>query len=280
MFSLKQKDFWKKGLPYVGSKSQKAQQIIDALPQGKRLIDVFGGGGSISLHAASSGRWKHVVYNDKRSTVVQLLKALVENHPQIDLDSYTHITRKQFWDWCNNQPDSIERTLVLLVWSFSCKEKSYLWAKSKEQSRLDLIQKYIVKGDRSFTITDRYKQYLHTKKKVKLMPMSRIKQLELIQQSKIVLSLSYSCLDYGKLQVKKDDIVYCDPPYLNTKFRYGGFEDERFYKWLNTLPTDNIFISERQMLPHTELYKDLGTKYSFSNNKKIDHELLMKFIKH
>lgn len=277
---MKQEDFWKKGLPYLGNKSQKAQQIIDALPQGKRLLDVFGGGGSISLHAASSGRWNCVVYNDKRTTVVQLLKALIENSPPINLDSYTYITRNQFFDWRNNQPDSIERTLVLLVWSFSYNEKDYLWAKTKEQLRLDLIQKYIVNGDPNLSIKDRYQQYLNTKNMFELRSIARLKRLELIQRLNVVLPLSYSCLDYGSLQVKKDDIVYCDPPYLNTRYRYNGFDNGRFYRWLNTLPTDNIFISERQMLPHTELYKDLGTKYSFSITKKVDHELLLKFIKY
>lgn len=278
---MKQKDFWKKGLPYVGNKSQKAQQIIDVLPQGKRLIDVFGGGGSISLHASSSGWWKHVVYNDKRTTVVQLLKALVENHPHIDLDSYTHITRKQFWDWRDNQTDSIERTLVLLVWSFSCKEKSYLWGKNKERMRPELIKQYIVDGDHSLTITERYKKYLDSKNKECLSPITRLKQLELIQRTEMALPIIYSHVDYLDLQIEENDVVYCDPPYLNANYRYSGFDDQRFYEWLNNLPTDNIFISERQILPHTELYMDLGAKSSFSkNNKKIDHELLMKFIKH
>lgn len=67
---MKKSEFWKKGLPYVGNKSQKAQKIIEVLPQGERLIDAFGGGGSISLHAAVSKRWEQVIYNDKRATVI------------------------------------------------------------------------------------------------------------------------------------------------------------------------------------------------------------------
>ena len=40
------------GLPYQGSKNQIAEDIIDFLPSGNRLVDLFGGGGSIS-HCAS-----------------------------------------------------------------------------------------------------------------------------------------------------------------------------------------------------------------------------------
>ena len=42
---MKAKDKWKRGLPYVGNKGQKVEQIMEALPDGKRFVDVFGGGG-------------------------------------------------------------------------------------------------------------------------------------------------------------------------------------------------------------------------------------------
>lgn len=277
---MKKIEFWKKGLPYVGNKGQKAQKIIEALPQGKRLIDAFGGGGSISLHAAVSKKWERVIYNDKRTTVIYLLKALIENKPHIDLDLFTHITREQFFDWRNNQPDSIERTLVLLCWSFSNIEKTYVWGKSKEQRRLDLIQEYIVNGDHNLTINERHKKYLASENTECLSPITRLKQLELIQQTEILLPIIYSNLNYLDLQIGKNDVVYCDPPYLNADYRYDGFYDYQFYNWLNNLPTDNIFISERQLLPHTKLFKDLGTKSSFSKINKTDHELLLKYIKH
>ena len=39
------------GLPYQGSKNDIAWQIVGNLPSGKRLVDLFGGGGAIT-HAA------------------------------------------------------------------------------------------------------------------------------------------------------------------------------------------------------------------------------------
>lgn len=41
---MRQADKWKRGLPYVGSKGQKADKIIDLLPSGDKLLDLFGGG--------------------------------------------------------------------------------------------------------------------------------------------------------------------------------------------------------------------------------------------
>lgn len=131
---------WKRGLPYVGNKGQKAEKIIDILPAGSRLIDVFGGGGSISLTATSSGKWDEVVYNDRRKTVVNLLKALIEDKPHFDLMKYVYMDRKTFCNWRDNMPDSIERTLVLTVWSFGNNLHDYLWGKKIEKEKLQLTR--------------------------------------------------------------------------------------------------------------------------------------------
>ncbi len=82
---MKVKDKWKRGLPYVGNKGQKVEQIMEALPDGKRLVDVFGGGGCVSLTAASSGKYEEVIYNDRRKTVVELLRALINDEPHFNL---------------------------------------------------------------------------------------------------------------------------------------------------------------------------------------------------
>lgn len=217
---LKKAEFWKKGLPYVGNKNQKAQQIINALPKAKSLVDVFGGSGAISLAAAASNRWETVIYNDKR-------------------------------------------TLVLLCWSFSNDEKGYLWSRDKEQFKLDLIQKYIVDDNHNLSINERHQKYLASKQQIRLSrmePIDRIKRLELMQTAQVSLPIIYLNMDYSALSINGNDVIYCDPPYLNSFHRYGGFDDNRFSKWLNNLPTHNIFISEKHILPHAEVFKDLGTK--------------------
>ncbi|WP_191980410.1 DNA adenine methylase, partial [Levilactobacillus paucivorans] len=124
---MKAKDKWKRGLPYVGNKGQKVEQIMEALPDGKRLVDVFGGGGCVSLTAVSSGKYKEVIYNDRSKTVVELLRALINDEPHFNLMDYVALTREQFLDWRDNQPDSIERTLVLIAYSFSNNQHTYLW---------------------------------------------------------------------------------------------------------------------------------------------------------
>ena len=61
------------GFPYMGSKSKIADWVIDQLPSGKRLVDLFGGGGAITHCAVESKKWQQVVYNelnpDRKSVV-------------------------------------------------------------------------------------------------------------------------------------------------------------------------------------------------------------------
>ena len=52
------------GLPYKGSKSKIANEIIDFLPPAKVLYDLFAGGCAITHAAILSGKWGKVVAND------------------------------------------------------------------------------------------------------------------------------------------------------------------------------------------------------------------------
>lgn len=301
---MKQSEKWKRGLPYVGNKGQKAEKIIDILPAGNRLIDVFGGGGSISLTAASSGKWNAVVYNDRRKTVVNLLKALVEDNPHLDLMDYVYMDRETFYNWRDNMPDSIERTLVLTVWSFSNGWKSYLWGKKIEKEKLQLTRA-LFWGDTGTKLDELYsyaknensiscKYRLFHKWRLaemgisshrdqdKLQQLGRLEQLERLQQlkqHKQLNSIEYLTLDYRFLNIKNDDIVYCDPPYIGTSKDYGGFDDEAFQRWIAKCPAKQIYISEYTQLPHTEVAFILGKKISFQAKGNRPEELLLKYVK-
>lgn len=52
------------GIPYMGSKNRIAKNIIDFLPAGETLVDLFGGGGAITDCANESNKWEHIIYNE------------------------------------------------------------------------------------------------------------------------------------------------------------------------------------------------------------------------
>ena len=49
------------GVPYQGNKSRIADIIINILPSGERLVDLFGGGGAITHCGMLSGKWGGVL---------------------------------------------------------------------------------------------------------------------------------------------------------------------------------------------------------------------------
>ena len=289
---MKQSEKWMRGLPYVGNKGQKAQQIIDTLPAGGRFIDVFGGGGSISLTAANSGKWDEVIYNDRRKTVVELLHALITDEPHIDLTKYVYVTREQFFDWRDNQPDSIERTLVLTAWSFSNNLKDYLWSRGPTEDNKLLATRAMFYGDTGtryddvFTVTrdkqtiaDKYMAYHKWRREAMNVIDSHANELERLQQLEQLERLKYSVLDYRDLVIRPDDIVYLDPPYSGTEVQYDGFDGDEFQKWLSQCPAKNIFISEYTQLPHTEVAFNLGKRRNnmISGGIRLD-ELLLRYV--
>lgn len=301
---MKQSEKWKRGLPYVGNKGQKAEKIIDILPAGNRLVDVFGGGGSISLTAAASGKWNEVVYNDRRKTVVNLLKALIEDSPHFNLMKYVYMDRETFYNWRDNMPDSIERTLVLTVWSFSNNLHDYLWGKKIEKEKLQLTRA-LFWGDTGTQLDGLYayaksetsisgKYRLFHKWRLaemgisshrdqdqlqQLLQLQQLERLQQLEQLERLQRLEFLTLDYRSLKIGPEDVVYCDPPYIGTNQSYGGFDDDTFQNWLAKCPAKQIYISEYTQLPHTEVAFILGKKQSFQAKYKRPDELLLKYVK-
>jgi len=304
---MKLADKWKRGLPYVGNKGQKAEQIIDLLPPGNRLIDAFGGGGSISLTASAASKWNRIVYNDIRSSVVQLLKELITGN-SIDLKKYVCVNRQQFLDWRDKRPDSIERTLVLICYSFGNDMNSYLWSRKNEELKL-MMTRALFYGDTGTIYDEMFDKYrgeagimetyswfhkwrrdrmgissrsdlLQNLQNVqRLQYLAELDQLEQLQQLQQLERLEYSSRDYRDLTIQEDDIVYLDPPYYKSGKQYGGFDHDAFWEWLMECPAKNIYISEYTKLPHTEVAFNLGKKHSFITAGKRKDELLLKVVK-
>lgn len=302
---MKNSEKWMCGLPYVGNKSQKAQQIIDLLPSGRRFIDMFGGGGSISLHACNSGKWDEVVYNDRRKTVVNLLKALIKDSPHFDLMKYVYMDRETFYNWRDNMPDSIERTLVLTVWSFSNNMCDYLWGKKIEKEKLQLtralfwgntgtkLDDLYLYAKNETSIAGKYKMFhkwrlaemgISSHRDHDLLQqlgrLERLQRMQQLQQLERLQQLEYSTLDYHDLIIRPDDIVYCDPPYVDTGVDYDGWNPDAFYAWIAACPAKQIYISEYTKLPHTEVAFNLGKRcINLTGVGTRRDELLLKVIK-
>ena len=114
-------------MPYMGSKGKIADWVIDQLPSGKRLVDLFGGGGAISHCAKLSGKWDTVLYNELNPLVCEVLQDAMDGKYSYDVFKPEWVSREEFMakrDTCG---------YVKYVWSFGNNGRCYLFGKDVEE---------------------------------------------------------------------------------------------------------------------------------------------------
>lgn len=267
------------GLPFQGSKSGIAKEIIRELPSGKRLVDLFGGGGAITHCALMSGKWESVYYNDIDPLLPELIKKAVNGEYSYKNFQPKFITREEF-----HEKKSIDG-YIKYVWSFANNGITYLFGKDIEELKKE-AHNFIVFGIESEILnnvvghevtmpnTKKHNQlfigdetkdinarrlYLksivkHSKLKrldleqlerlQQLQRLERLQRLQRLQRLERLERLEFHNHDYREYQHKDGDVVYCDIPYENTESYQGNeFNHKEFYEWAKTRPYPVYFSS-------------------------------------
>ena len=129
----------KYGITYQGSKNAIAEKIIEFLPSGRRFVDLFGGGASISHCAVLSGKWQNVLYNEYNPLLVDLIKRAINGDFK---NEKRWISREDFFKL--KEQDGY----IKYCWSFSCAGNCYLYSKEVERWK-KALHYAIVLGDTS-----------------------------------------------------------------------------------------------------------------------------------
>lgn len=111
------------GLPYMGSKNETAKNIVSMFPRGQRLLDLFGGGASVTHAALVSGRFDQVVYNDIDPLMVDMLNRLKDE----PLAPLRFVDRVEFKERYKVDP------MVFFCWKFPGSRPEYLFSPSSEK---------------------------------------------------------------------------------------------------------------------------------------------------
>lgn len=111
------------GMPYKGSKNRIAEKIVDFLPGGEVLVDLFGGGGAISHCAAESGKWEKVIYNEISPLIAKGFEKAVgggfaEENRWISREDFAKLKTTDLY--------------VAICWSFGNNLEDYLYSKEIE----------------------------------------------------------------------------------------------------------------------------------------------------
>ena len=238
------------GMPYMGSKSKIAERIIHTLPSGKRLVDLFGGGGAISHCAKLSGKWDTVLYNELNPLVCEVLQDAMDGKYSYDVFKPEWVSREEFMakrDTCG---------YIKYIWSFGNNGRDYLFGKDTEEYKR-MFHQMVVFGDYTdniypdlhipdelINIKERrlwLKKWVREKLGSRTGGLEQLEQLERLQQLE---QLQVSNKSYLDVELHDGDVIYCDPPYAGTaKYSKDGFNHAEFWQWLRDCP-HCVIVSE------------------------------------
>lgn len=254
----------KYGIPYKGSKSKITEEILEALPPGNRLVDLFGGGFAIT-HCALVNygmKWNKFLYNDINPLLKPLISDCIAGKYNYNVFKPGFITRDKFKEL--KESDGY----IKWVWSFGNNGNDYLYGKDIEKIKeaghnlvvfnksSEILQGLTLESE---SITDRRLelqrkaenngrlQHLERVEQIqKLNRMQNLSQLETLQRLEdlqgleTLQRLEVQNLDYREYKYEEGDVVYCDIPYedsSNRKNDYGGgFNHKEFYEWVHSRP--------------------------------------------
>lgn len=112
----------KYGLPYTGSKSAIADWVVENLPAGEMLIDIFAGGCAVTHAAMVSGKWNRILANDILGVPQVFMDAILGQYVGFNLVP----DREQF-----HELKEVDQAIAIL-YSFGNDRTSYIWSEKLE----------------------------------------------------------------------------------------------------------------------------------------------------
>ena len=278
------------GIPYMGSKTKTAPDIIRQLPAGERFVDLFGGGFAMSQAAAVSGKYKKVLYNDINPLLPPLIQKAIRGGYNYNCFKPVFIEPEEF------KKLRLTDGYVQCCWSFGSNGQDYLFGKDIIDLKRE-AHNFIVFGvptkhfrtiERFVTSKDiriRKSQFQQTVKRMmktdgdlrtlerlhrlqNLQTLERLHRLQNLQTLERLQHLfEYKTSSYGDYSFREGDVVYCDPPYEDTHEYDVEFNHEAFYSWIKSRPYQVWFSSYQGIKGFRMVWaKRLITTYGTNNN--------------
>lgn len=234
------------GLPYKGSKSRIANELIACLPNAENFYDMFVGGGAVTHRALLEGRWRNVFINDINPLI-----------PQLFLDSvngkYHNCTR-----WVSREEFHEQKAtdgLVAVCYSFGNNLRQYLYNEDVEPYKRAFhiavaerdyapMQEFGVDLSPVDSIPDIHWRRIEAQNIVAeneneniqrcstCETLSRYERLQWLERlNRFKDKLHMTSLDYREVEIKPNSLIYCDIPYYNTDGYVTEFNHDEFYDW-------------------------------------------------
>ena len=121
----------------MGSKSSIAESIVNMLPNGIRLVDLFGGGGAITCCSLYLHKYKKVLYNEFNPLCEKLFEDAINGKYNEKTFTPKFITRQEF----NNHKN--DDGYIKYICSFGNNGSDYMYSKENENIK-HIAQDYVV----------------------------------------------------------------------------------------------------------------------------------------
>lgn len=126
-----------KCIPYKGCKEKIAKRIIDRLPAADTFVDLFCGGGAVTVAAMQSGKYKHYIINDIEPGLTHMFVDAIAGRYA---DATQWVSRQQF------EAERRQSAFIRYVWSFANNGINYLYSREIEPWK-KAMHYYVVEAD-------------------------------------------------------------------------------------------------------------------------------------
>lgn len=242
----------KYGMPYQGSKSRIAEEIIGMLPAGGVFYDLFAGGCAMTHAAIIPQKWNKCVCNDINGMPFDFVKVIRGD------TEYLH-------KWVSREDFKTATALQRLIWSFNNDQRTYLFSKESEPikhlfwemihlwkiPRLNL-RKAIHRHEtalKDFFVDAKLCKNGATINMNKLENLQSLENLESLERLQSLENLESkikpSAEDYRSVDLSRPGVVYCDIPYFGMKNYQNNFNHADFWAWAQSAAKSHqIYVSE------------------------------------
>ena len=271
------------GIPYKGSKSGIAEEIISMLPTADTFVDVCAGGCAMTHAAILSGKYKHFIINDIDPLPT---KCFIDSIAGKYRNENRWISREDFFNLKDTDP------YVKYCFSFSGSGMTYVYHTETEglmkawhavcfsrnvyQRNIELshlIEAYtelLKRNKRSLTLSS-----IQSRTSEHIKRLKRLQRLEKLQAYPGAKNIKRYNVDFAEVPIPNDCVIYCDIPYQSSDLRscYNGvgFDFSRFYDWAYS-QKHPLFISEYS-LPDDRFkcvwkkFKRVGTTHGLATER-------------
>ena len=210
-------------IKWSGSKRSQAEEIIKLFPKEiDTYYEPFCGGCSVLRRLLSSDiKVNHYICSDLNGDLINLWN-MIKNNPEYLSNHY-----EKLWSELNIDDDKERKKRYFE----NVRERYNVEHKAED---FLFIMRTTTNGMPRYNKEGRFNNSFHITRNG-IFP-SKLKKV-LLEWSELLhkYSVEFKCCDYSEIVSDKNDLLYLDPPYANTKgMYYGSLDLQKFFSWLET----------------------------------------------